>query len=84
MNQMTDLRAELQAAQAALDAHQNKYYWVKGYGTGWKGSHYGISQDEYEWAYQHNTELRGRVLRIMQTIERRKKPARMRPSIVRV
>ncbi len=81
---MTDLRADLQAAQSELAAHHKRYYWVKGLGTGWKGSHYGISQEEYVWAYQHNTVLRGHVLRIMQTIERRKKPGRMRPSMMRL
>lgn len=84
MNQVTDLRAELQAAQALLDAHQHKYYWVKGYGTGWEGAHYGISQEEYVWSKQHNTVLRGRVLYLMQAIERRKKPGRMRASMAHV
>ena len=84
MSQMTDLRTELDLAQADLAAHHKRYYWLKGYGTGWKGSHYGISQEEYDWAYQHNTVLRGRVLRVMQTIERHKKPGRMRPSMVRL
>ncbi len=84
MNQVTDLRSELQSAQAELQALHKKYYFLKGYGTGWRGGHYGISQEEYDWAYQHNTVLRGRVLKIMQSIERRKKPIRMRPSMVSV
>ena len=84
MNQVTDLRAELRRVEIELKAHQDKYYWVKGYGTGWKGAHYGISQEEYDWAYQHNTVLRGRILRLMQAIEQRKKPGRMRASMVSV
>lgn len=80
MNQVTDLRADLAQAVAALAAHHTKYYWCKGYGTGWKGSHYGISQEEYDAAYARNTDLRGRILAIQADIERRTKPRRMKSS----
>ena len=84
MSHICDLRADLARAHAALDAHYAKYYFCKGYGTGWKGSHYGITQEEYDAAYARNTELRDRILRLMRAIERHKQPGRIRPSMVRV
>ncbi len=84
MNQVTELRADLEHAKHALAMHYEQYYFCKGYGTGWQGSHYGISQEEYDAAFVRTTELRGRILGIQSDIARRTKPGRAKPSMIRV
>lgn len=70
MNPIQQLRADLASARDALELHHAKYYWLKGYGTGWCGAHYGISEEEYQGAYARTTALRGRILVLQAEIAR--------------
>ncbi len=76
MNPIAILREEHDEALQALEQHTTKYYWLKGYGTGWQGSHYSISDEEYTAAYERVKELRGRVIALNQEIVRLRRIAR--------
>lgn len=76
MNPIATLQQERDEALQALEQHTNKYYWLKGYGTGWQGSHYGISEEEYAAVYGRVKELRGRVIALNQEIARLRRIAR--------
>jgi len=51
-------------AKQELATLEAKYYWLKGFGTGWKGSHYGIGEGVYRAVWDRAHYLRQEIMRM--------------------
>ena len=76
MNPIAILRRELASAEHELTALTDRYTWLKGWGTGWKAAHYGMSDAEYNAVYERCVTLRQRVAALDKEITRLQKVAR--------
>ena len=79
-NPIQALRRDLAVTQDALEQIENEYYWLKGYGTGWKASHYGLSDAEWDAIQAEHRSLRERALALHKRIGLLRKQAGRRTS----
>lgn len=67
-NPLQALRRDLADTQEALGTLESKYSWLKGWGTGWKASHYGLSDAEWDSIQANHRALRERATAISKEI----------------
>ena len=68
MNPIAILRRERAVLEPELAALENKYSWLKGWGTGWLPQHYGMSDVEWDAIHARHFALRGRIIAIEKEI----------------
>lgn len=67
-NPLQALRRDLADTQDALDRLESKYSWLKGWGTGWKASHYRLSDAEWDSIQADHRALRERATALSKEI----------------